>query len=142
MLKNLRNSAILGVFALIYACFAASTAAQSPCDGVVLPSGAVCLSQAAANAAATLARESAAKDEKLKVLETALADKDKIIAENKATAAKNEQDLKAALHKTEVDLSLKTGQIISCEANQTRQLAVIDVLLKTVRPKKIGLIVF
>jgi len=140
---NLRNSAILGVFALIYAGLAMSpAAAQSPCAGVTMPRGAVCISQAAANAAAQLAREAAAKDEKIKVLEAALTAKDQIIDDNKATASKNEQDLKAALHKTEVDLSLKTGQIISCEANQTRQLAVIDVLLKTVRPKKIGLIVF
>mgnify|MGYP001585966195 CR=1 FL=1 len=139
-MKNLRNSAILGVFALLSACLTAN--AQSPCDGVTMPAGTLCITQTAGNAAAQLARESALKDEKIKVLESGLVDKDKIIAENKATATKNEADLKAAMHSTEVKLATATGTLIGCEASNVRNLAIIDVLLKNVRPKKIGLINF
>lgn len=107
-----------------------------------MPAGTVCISQTAANAGAQLARESALKDEKIKVLESALLDKDNIAADRKLVTDKNEQDLKAALHSTEVKLAEKTGHLIGCEGSNVRNLAVIDLLLKNVRPKKIGLINF
>lgn len=118
---------------------ATTARSQSPIE---CPAGYVCISQTAANQAAQLAREAPAKDEKIKALTEALTKKDEIIADVRATAAKNEADLKEALTRTQTDLATKTGQLIGCEANQTRQLAVIDVLLKNVRPKKIGLLVF
>lgn len=104
------------------------------------PENMVCLSQAAANKAAENARELIAVREKVQVLENALLEKDKSISEVRETARKNEADLKEVLHKTEVELSLKTGQLISNESEKTRLLAIIDVLLKSVRPKKVGLI--
>lgn len=114
-----------------------STSAQTLC-----PEGLVCISQAAANQAAENARELTATKAKVTILTEALTEKDKIIADNKAVADKNEADLKERLHKTEVELATKTGQLLGAEANSVRQLAVIDVLLKNTRPKKIGLINF
>jgi hypothetical protein len=113
------------------------TSAQVEC-----PAGMVCISQVAANQAALNARELEATREKVKVLESALVDKDKSIAEVQETARKNEADLKDALHKTEVELSLKTGQLIGAENMNVRQTAIIEALVKVVRAKKIGLIVF
>ncbi len=139
LLVNTQRLIVVAVFCL----FAVSTLyTQSPCDGVAMPTGTVCLPQEAANRAAQLVREAAAKDEKIKVLESAIAETNKIVDTNKATAAKNEADLRAALHSTEVQLAAKTGQLIGAEANSVRQLAIIDVLLKNTRPKKIGLINF
>ena len=113
----------------------ANISAQSPCDGVQMPAGTVCLSQSAANAAAQLAREAPVKDEKIKVLTDALTEKDKIIESVKATASKNEADLKEALNRTQTDLAAKTGQLIGSESSNTRNLAIIDFLLKTPRVK-------
>lgn len=142
MFTNTRKLQIVMYTLCVYFSLTISVSAQSPCDGVQMPQGTVCLSQQAANAAAQLAREAPVKDEKIRVLETALVDTNKIITDIKAVAAKNEADLRAALHSTEVQLATKTGQLIGAEANSVRQLAIIDVLLKNVRPKKVGLIVF
>ncbi len=127
---------ILGIL-LIALVFVTSAAAQTEC-----PAGKICLSQAAANQAAEDHRVRAALEAEIAVLKQALLDKDKIIEDNKATAGKNEADLRDALHRTEVDLATKTGQLIGAEASNVRNLAIIDLLLKSVRPKKIGLINF
>lgn len=127
---------------LFFVTVTATTArSQSPVS-IGCPAGFVCITQAAANQAASNKRELDATKEKLSTLETALVTKDRIIADNKLTAAKNEADLKDRLHKTEVELATKTGTLVGCEASNVRNLAVIDVLLKNVRPKKIGLINF
>lgn len=120
---------------VFFAFFVGNVSAQSPCAGVVMPAGTLCISQEAGNAAAENARELAATKEKVVVLEQALVDKDKIIADNKDTAAKNEADLRKQLHKTESDLSLVTGQLIAKEAELNRNILVIDVLLKNTRKK-------
>lgn len=135
--KLLVNGIKLIVVAIFLLFASSSLQAQTQC-----PSGMVCISQAAANQAAENARELSATKAKITTLTEALAEKDKIIADVRATASKNEADLKEALTKTQTELATKTGQLIGCEANSTRQLAVIDVLLKNVRPKKIGLINF
>ncbi len=107
-----------------------------------MPVGFVCITQATANAAAADHRELDATKEALKARDQALVDKDKIIEANKAVAAKNEADLKAALVSTQTELATKVGTLIGCEANQVRNAAIIDTLLKNAKPKKIGLIVF
>jgi len=109
--------------------------AQSPCDGVVMPAGTLCISQAAGNAAAENKRELEATKNKVNVLTEALTEKDKIIADVKATASKNEADLKAALTNTQTELAVKTGQLIGAEASNVRNLAIIDLLLKQTRKK-------
>lgn len=111
----------------------ANISAQSPCDGIQMPPGTLCITQAAGNQAAQLAREAPLKDEKIKVLTDALTEKDKIIADNKAVAAKNEADLKEALTRTQTELAMKTGQLIGSEASNVRNLALIDVLLKSTK---------
>lgn len=120
----------LTAFLTLFLAVSLSVRSQSPCDGLQMPAGTLCITQQAGNAAAQLAREAPLKDEKIKVLETSLTDKDKIIADIKAVAAKNESDLRASLHKTEVELATKTGQLIGEQASNVRNLAVIDVLLK------------
>jgi len=126
------------LFAFVYA---VSISAQTACPDV-MPAGTICISVAAGNQAAENARELAATKAKAEALTEALTEKDKIIADVKATASKNEADLKQALTTTLTELAMKTGQLTGCEANSVRQLAVIDVLLKNTRPKKIGLINF
>jgi outer membrane lipopolysaccharide assembly protein LptE/RlpB len=113
---------------------------QSVCPE--MPTGTLCISQAAGNAAAQNARELAATKDKVAVLEAALADKDKSIAELKAAGERNVVDLTAALHKTEIELATKSGQLIGAEASVTRCTAITDLLLKSVRPKKFGIINF
>jgi len=141
-MKMNRAISRLLVFFAVFMLSTVAISAQSPCDGVVMPPGTLCISQAAGNAAAENKRELEATKNKVNVLTEALTEKDKIIADVKATASKNEADLKEALTRTQTDLASKSGQLIGCEANQVRQLSVIDVLLKNVRPKKIGLINF
>lgn len=100
------------------------------------PAGKVCISQEAANKAAENARELEATKEKVKTLEGALVKKDESIREAQETARKNEADLREQLHKTEVELALKTGQLISKEAEAVRNLALIDLLLKQTKKKR------
>lgn len=115
--------------------FSTSVRAQSPCDGVTMPAGTVCLSQQAANKAAENVRELDAVKNKITVLEAALAEKDRIIADNKTAANQNEADLKAALTKTQEKLATVTGKLIGAEENVVRFTGVIDVLLKNSRAK-------
>lgn len=135
-----RKLQIAGYTLLVYLAFTISANAQSLCSGIVMPAGTICVSQAAANAAAENKRELDATKEKVTVLTDALTEKDKIIESVRSTANKNEADLKASLTKTEIELATKTGQLIGSEAMNVRQTAIIDILLKSVRPKKIGLI--
>lgn len=122
--------------AVFAALFAVSAYSQT------CPAGFICLTQAEANAAAQNARELAATKEKVTVLESAAAEKDRNYQELKAAKEKNEADLKEALHKTEVALATKTGEVIQLEADRVRWNAVIDVLVKNSRKKSIGLIAF
>lgn len=131
------NRAIPRLLVLFVAFMLTSLAAsaQSPCDGVVMPAGTICISQAAGNAAAENKQELDATKAKVGVLTEALTEKDKIIESVRATASKNEADLKAALTNTQTDLATKTGQLIGSEASNVRHLAIIDLLLKQTRKK-------
>lgn len=134
-MKIVKNIKII-IFCIIFATFAISANAQT----VECPPNLVCISQAAANFAAQNARELQAQKEKVKVLESALSDKDRSIAELKTLNDKNAADLKEAIRRTEIELATKTGQLISAEKELTRQTAIIQALLPMVRKKKIGLI--
>lgn len=92
----------------------------------------VCISQAAANKAAENARVIPTLESKIATLEDALKQKDTSITELKDANRQNVADLTERLHKTEVELATKTGQLIATEANQTRQLAIIELLTKKV----------
>lgn len=108
--------------------------AQTEC-----PSGFVCISTAAANVAASNARELEAQKEKVKVLEQGLAEKDKSIAELKSLNDKNVESLKEALKRTEIELATRTGQLISRESEVVRQSAIITAMIPMLRKKKIGI---
>lgn len=129
----------INLFALLVV-LSAGVVARAQCP--VMPAGFLCISQAAGNVAAETARELTATKAKVTVLESGLVEKDRLAGEVKAITDANEADLRRALHETEVKLATKTGELIGSEANNVRNLAVIDLLLKSVRPKKIGIINF
>lgn len=120
----------LSMIAACVLAFAFSAAAQSVC-----PDGMVCISQAAANQAAENAREKAALEAKVSVLEAGLIEKDKSIEEVKQTARANEADLKDALSKTEVKLGTATGELIGARAQIVTQTAMIEFMLRNGRKK-------
>ena len=102
----------------------------------------VCIPQTVANRCATLARMDAAKDEKIAALEESVKVRDKAIEDLKALNDANVAQLKDALHKTELELATKTGELIAKEAMVTRLNAIVDVLLSRTRKKSIGIIAF
>ena len=96
----------------------------------------VCISQEAANKCAELARTDKAKDEKIVALETALAQSRKNEQDLIATNRQNVADLTDRLHKTELALATKTGEIIGCQAQNVEQRAIIAVILPMVKKKR------
>lgn len=100
----------------------------------------VCISQNAANIARDNALELEATKNKILVLEQALKDKDKTIAEIQETGRKNEADLKDVLSKTENALSTATGQLIQSQAEIVRQTAIITTMIPMLRAKRIALV--
>lgn len=99
------------------------------------PQGYICLTQAEANAARDAVKQRDAANNKITVLEGVVVEKDKTIAEIKDTAQKNQADLTDRLHKTEVELATKTGQLIGAESEKTRLTSIIDFMLKNGRKK-------
>lgn len=104
--------------------------AQTEC-----PANFVCITQEAANRAAQNARELEAQKQKVIVLESALVEKDKNVAEIQLAKDKNEAELKAALTETQTKLATATGQLIGAEATNVRLTAIIDFMLKNGRSK-------
>lgn len=134
--RKLSMNMKLIIFCIIFIVFAISAHAQT----ADCPPAFICLTQAEANRAAENARELVAQKEKVKVLESALSEKDKSIAELKSLNDKNTADLKEAIRRTEIELATRTGQLISAENELTRQTAIIQALLPMVRKKRIALI--
>lgn len=112
------------------------------CPVVECPKTLICLTQVEANKVRENAKELEATKEKVVVLEQGLKDKDKSIQDLKDTNAQNVETLKDRVHKAEVDLATATGKIIEMEADRVRWTAVIDVLVKNSRQKKIGINLF
>ena len=125
---------ILILFCLCWLAFTANAQTVEPQK--------VCLDQEVANRCATLARMDAAKDEKIAALEESVKVRNKAIEDLKALNDANVAQLKDALHKTELELATKTGELIAKEAMITRLNAIVDVLLSRTRKKSIGLIAF
>lgn len=118
--------------------FSILSSAQVKCP--TMPAGFLCISQEAGNKAAENVRELEATKEKVIVLENSLIEKDKSISEIRATAAKNESDLKEQNSKLLTDVAVKTGQIIIYEKYFTRDSAWLEFLIKTARGKQNGLL--
>jgi len=114
--------------------------AQSPCVNVNMPAGTLCITQADANTAAANTRERDALKSEVELLKGQLIEKDKIREGVEATARKNDADLRATLHDTEVKLGTATGQIVECRADKTMYTALIEYLTKNQRSKQQGLI--
>lgn len=100
----------------------------------------VCISQAAANVCRDNALLIPALNEKIAALEAKIKAQDETIAELKETNRKNVADLTDALHKTELSLATKTGELIGSQAQNVEQRALIQVLLQNVKKKRIALI--
>lgn len=84
--------------------------------------GPICISREAAEKCATNAAKVDSQQAYIATLEQALKDKDKIIG-----------DLK-------VEVARYSGRIESCEKNDASNRAIIEILIKNARPKRIGLI--
>lgn len=104
----------------------------------VMPVGYLCISQAAGNAAAENKRELDATKEKVTVLEAALADKDKLIAEVQATADKSVNDLKDQNSKLLVQFADKSGALGECRADKVMYTQLIEFLAKNQKSKQNG----
>lgn len=113
---------------------------QSPCAGVAMPPGTLCISQAAGNAAAENVAVLAATNAKVTTLQESLAKKDETINELKDTARKNETDLTARISATAVELALTKGMLVKTEGEVTRQTATIEFLLNHGRKRCAGII--
>jgi len=105
-----------------------------------MPTGTLCITQAAGNIARDNALEIPLLKEKIAVLEDALNKKDISIKEIKETAAKNEADLKEQNTKLLADIAEKTGRIITYEKIFVRDSAWLEYLIKTSKGKQNGLI--
>jgi len=102
----------------------------------------VCISQAAANACRDNALLIPALNEKIAALEAQVKARDASIAELIETNRKNVTDLKDAMHKTELQLAQKTGEIIACQANDVSNRAIITAMIPMLRAKRVGLNIF
>lgn len=96
----------------------------------------VCISQGAANKCRDNALLIPALNEKIAALEAQVKARDTTIQELKEANAKNVADLATALHKTELALATKTGEIIGCQAQNVEQRAIITALLPMVKKKR------
>lgn len=74
----------------------------------------------------------------------AVADADKVIALEAEGKAKDAAlaDMRDALNKMRIEFAEKSGENTALKQNAVQDRAIIDILLKSVRPKKIGLINF
>lgn len=102
----------------------------------------VCISQEAANKCRDNALLIPALNEKIAALEAQVKARDTTIQELKEANAKNVADLTAALHKTELALATKTGEIIGCQSQNIEQRAIISILVPMVRKKTNGIQIF
>lgn len=126
--KMIRILFILG-FVLV---LTIAAAAQCP---AVMPAGTLCITQAAGNQAASNTRELAAQKDKVAALTAESKAKDLSIDELKETNKKNVADLTKENTKLLVENAEKTGENIRLEAENTRLLTLVDVLMKYTRKK-------
>lgn len=132
------HSRTFGLSVIFIALCAWSASAQCP----VMPAGTICLTQEAANVAASNARENAALKEKIAVLEEGLKGKDASIQELKDTNHKNVLDLTTRLSKVTAEAALEKGRAEQCNADKVLWSAVIPVLVQNTRQKTNGVKIF
>lgn len=98
----------------------------------------VCISQTAANQCAANTRELAATKEKVAVLEAALVEKDKTIADLKTLNDKNVQDLTAQLMKVTAEAAHEKGMRVQLEADKVFWTEIIKIAIQNTRKKCAG----
>lgn len=108
------------LLAIIFLLVVASVAAYG--QQAACPAGFVCISPEAARRSLQLS--------------------DELEAEKKLTAAQAQAiaDLKAEIARVQIELAKVSGEKSQLEQDRVRWTAVIDVLIKQARPKKVGLI--
>jgi septal ring factor EnvC (AmiA/AmiB activator) len=119
---------------------AASQTDNQPSGNLQSAEPKVCVSQEAANKCAENARLIPALNEKIAALEAKIKAHETTIEELKEVNRKNVADLTDRLHKTELSLATKTGEIIGCQAQNVEQRAIIQALLPMVKKKRNALI--
>jgi len=74
----------------------------------------------------------------------ALADSDTVKAQANELAVKDTaiEDMRKELNRMRIEFAEKSGELTALRQNAVSDRAIIDILLKNVRPKKIGLINF
>ncbi len=115
----MKRLSAIGLFFVCFACFAGTSYAQTDC-----PPDKVCISPEAA-------RKALADADRVKALEAEVKVKDQAIA-----------DFRDLLNKMRIEFAEKVGENTALRQNAVQDRAIIDILLKNVRPKKIGLINF
>lgn len=118
------------IFAILVFCVAPMSFSQA--SGQVEP---VCISQEAANKCRDLAKENPALENKIKVLEQALKDKD-------AAHEKAIEKILKVLKDTEIKLATKTGELIKAENTNNDLLEILKAVLPRMRKKCNGLVLF
>lgn len=126
------HSRAIGLSVILFC--AGYAGAQCP----VMPAGTVCITQAAANAAAANAREVVALREKDAVQQEALKQKDVTIAELKDVNAKNVQDLTGQLMKVTAEAAHEKGQRVQLEADKVFWTEIIKIAIQNTRKKCAG----
>lgn len=119
--------------------FTFSIGGYSQCP--TMPTGFLCITQAAGNQAAEDRRvRKVLEEEVVPGLKASVAEEKDNVVKAQKTGADNQAKLEAQIHKTDVDLAEKTGQLIKCEAFAVRDASMIEFLVKNQRSKQNGLI--
>lgn len=127
------HSRTLGLF-IVFLFFGIAASAQCP----VMPSGFLCISQAAGNAAAENARLIPALEGKIAVLEQGLRDKDVTITETREAGRKNVEDLTGRLMTVTAEAAHEKGQRVQLEADKVFWTEIIKLAIQNARKKCAG----
>jgi uncharacterized coiled-coil protein SlyX len=131
---------LIAVLLVPYA--AASQTDNQPSGNLQSAEPKVCISQEAANKCAENARLIPALNEKIAALEAKIKAQDTTIEELKEANRKNVADLTDRLHKTELSLATKTGEVSMCQANDVSNRAIITAMIPMLRQKVVGIKIF
>lgn len=121
---------------------AASQTDNQPSGNLQSAEPKICISQTAANKCAENAKLIDAYEAKIKALEESVKARDESIKEIQAARDKSISDLTDRLHKTELSLATKTGEVIACQANDVSNRAIITAMIPMLRQKVVGIKIF
>jgi stress response protein YsnF len=127
----------LGLFIGIFFIFVvgANAQAKNPVANCVVPTGFVCITQEAANNAASAIKQNVALLEEITGLKAEIETHRQNELQLIKSAQDNDAKASAQMQKDEAEIARLTGELTSKDAELTRNTAIIDVLLKSVRKK-------